>query len=136
MKLITKNSDYALRAIAYLAKRVGKFASSREISRSEKIPLLYLRRILQLLIRNKIVVSREGAGGGVCLVKNPRFLNVAGVIRMMQGDISLSECMFRKKACPNRSHCLLRKKIAVIEKKVNREFERISLSDLLEEKGE
>jgi len=38
MKLITKNSDYALRAVVYLAKNRKAFSSSLEIAGSEKIP--------------------------------------------------------------------------------------------------
>jgi transcriptional regulator, BadM/Rrf2 family len=88
-----------------------------------------------VLIRNNIAVSREGVGGGVRLAGDPRSINVADVVRMMQGDITLSECMFRKKMCANRPRCLLRRKIMAIEEKVNREFERISIADLMSEKA-
>ena len=59
MKLLTKNTDYAVRALLHLARRKKEFVSSREISREEKIPLHYLRRILQKLKEEKLVSARE-----------------------------------------------------------------------------
>ncbi|MBI4845504.1 MAG: Rrf2 family transcriptional regulator [Candidatus Omnitrophica bacterium] len=131
MKLLTKNSDYAIRAIVYLARHSGCFVSSREIAKSESIPLLFLRRILQVLIRERIVLSREGVYGGVKLDRPVARLSVADIIRIVQGDIQLSECMFRKRICLNHSHCALRKRINNIKKKVIHEFENLTIKSLL-----
>ncbi|MFH1459010.1 MAG: Rrf2 family transcriptional regulator [Candidatus Omnitrophota bacterium] len=131
MKLITKNSDYAIRALRYLACGKDCFVSSREISEKEKIPLLFLRRILQVLIKKKIIISKEGTAGGIKLNKDAGKISIASVIKIFQGDIQLSECMFRKELCQNRNKCLMRKKILDIEKIVENEFKKITVKDLL-----
>ena len=59
MKLLTKETDYAVRALVYLAANRDRFVSSREISKEEEIPLPYLRRILQKLREEKIVRTVE-----------------------------------------------------------------------------
>jgi len=131
MKLVTKHSDYAVRAITYIAENKRRFVSSLEIANKQKIPLLFLRRILQSLIKEKIIVSKEGVKGGVRLVGDPKRITVADVIKIFQGNIQLSDCMFRKEFCCNRKTCLLRKKIKNIEDIVGFEFKKITIQSLL-----
>ncbi len=139
MKLFTKHSDYAVRALAMLAReklKGDRLLSSRQISAREYIPLRFLRRLLQVLVKNKLVLSREGAAGGLCLAIAPKKISVARIMRLIQGEICISECMFRKKICTNRSKCVLRKKIKKIEAKLIKEFEAITIADLIEVGGE
>ncbi len=129
--MITKNSDYAIRAIIYLASNRGRFVPSSEISKKEKIPLIYLRRILQELIKSKIAQSKEGATGGVKLKVDPANISIAQIINIIQGKIQMIECMFRKEICKNRASCALRKRIMGIENKVKEEFSQLSIQDLV-----
>lgn len=131
MKLLTKQTDYAIRAVLGLARQGDGFVSSRDIAREEEIPLQFLRRILQMLIKAGIVESREGAAGGVSLGAHPTDIRIADLIRLFQGDIQLAECMFRKRICSNRKTCVLRKRIKRIENMVTREFENLTIADLL-----
>lgn len=131
MRLITKNTDYAIRALITLAKNKNEFVSSSVIAKKENIPLAYLRRILQTLINEGIIISKEGVDGGVKLVKGAKDLVASDIIRIFQGEIELSECLFRKKICPQRSGCALRIRIKKIEDKLKREFESISIAGLL-----
>ncbi|HNX90433.1 MAG TPA: Rrf2 family transcriptional regulator [Candidatus Omnitrophota bacterium] len=133
MKFLTKNTDYAVRAIIELAIRGGSFIPASEISAKQDIPYQYLRRILQLLIKERVVTSREGASGGVKLKANPSEVDLVDIIKIFQGDIQLSECMFRKKVCSNRSKCVLRKRIKAIEEKVNHELEGITIQNLIDD---
>ena len=131
MKLLTKETDYGIRAVMNLARQADGFVSSRDISRQEDIPLQFLRRILQTLIKGGVAESREGAAGGFRLKADPGNIRIADMVRLFQGDIQLAECMFRKRICSNRKTCVLRKRIGAIEKLVTREFESMTIEDLL-----
>ena len=131
MKIITKDSDYAVRAIIYLEKNRGRFVSSSEISKKENIPLIFLRRILQKLIKGKIAESKEGVKGGLKLIVDAKKINVADIINLIQGQIQLIECMFQGKVCANRKKCIFRKKVLVIEKNVIEEFGKLTIKDLI-----
>jgi Rrf2 family cysteine metabolism transcriptional repressor len=133
MKLLTKQTDYATRALLHLAKRQGEFVSSREIATKEKVPLYFLRRLLQDLIKHGLVESREGVAGGVRLKAEPKNIRLTDIIRIFQGNIQLSECMFRKRLCSNRKTCVLRKRIKNIEKMVTQEFENTTIADLIKD---
>jgi Rrf2 family protein len=135
MKLLTKESDYAARALMHLARPGKGFVSSSDIARKEKIPLYFLRRILRTLIKHDLVESREGVSGGVRLKAKPSGIRIADLIRIFQGEIRISECMFRRRICSNRRTCVLRKRIGRIEEMVTREFENITIAGLLNDLG-
>ena len=131
MKLLTKETDYVIRAVMNLARGNSEFASSRDISEQEDIPLHFLRRILQSLMKKRLIESKEGVSGGVRLMAKPENIHLTDLIKIFQGDIQLSECMFRSKLCSNRKTCVLRKRISGIEDIVTREFDKITIADLL-----
>jgi Rrf2 family protein len=135
MKLLNKGTDYAVRALLGLAVSRGELTTARELSAGQNIPYQFLRRILSKLIEEGYVSAKEGASGGVRLAVKPEKIGLMDVLRIFQGEIVLSECMFRKKMCANRATCVLRKRIKSIEQKVAGEFEGITLGTLLKDLG-
>ena len=131
MKLLTKNTDYAVRALLVLGARKGAYVSAREIAKGQHMPYQYLRRILNILIKERLVESREGVRGGVRLLKDPADMHLTDIMRVFQGRIQISECMFRKKICVNRPKCPLRKRLQKAEDKLIKEFEGITIATLL-----
>lgn len=131
MKLLTKHTDYAIRALLVLARKKKLFVSARAIAKEQKIPYQFLRGILQTLIKHKLVVSKEGGGGGFKLNMPPRSITIEQIIKIFQGNVQFSECMFRKKICCNRSACVLRKQIQKIEQVVIGKFAKITIAALL-----
>ena len=133
MKLLTKESDYAIRALLLLARRQDQTLSSKSIADAEKIPLQFLRRILQTLKKAGILSAKEGMNGGVSLARQPCSISLGMIITLFQGNIQFTECLFRKKLCHNRANCVLRHRIMAIEQKVADEFSTISIGTLLED---
>ncbi len=133
MKLITKHTDYAARALIHLARARGQFVPSREIARIEGIPLSFLRRILQELARQEMIETREGKAGGVKLSVEPGKIELTRLIRIFQGKVSLTECVFRRKLCPNRSRCVLRARLKKIETLVLDELAGITVGGLVKD---
>lgn len=133
MKVLTKNTDYAVRALLELAFAQGKFLSAKEIADKQKIPYEFLRKILRRLIKEKIVTSREGGSGGFQLRLKPSQVRLADLIQIFQGEVQISECLFRDKICSNRKNCVLRQNILQVEKKVVEEFNAITIESLMEQ---
>ncbi len=133
MKLLTKQTDYTIRAILYLALTSKEFVSSKTISEDEEIPLQFLRRILQILTKEKIVVSKEGVAGGVKLKKDPYKIELTKLIELFQGNVELTDCLFRKNICKNRSTCVLRKRIKKIENNVVTELKNVTIGTLIDD---
>jgi len=131
MKVLNKETDYAVRALISLGMKPDGWVSARSISDEQAIPYQFLRRILQELIRSGLVESKEGAGGGVRLGKSPEEIGVAEVIEIFQGKVQISECMFRKQLCSNRANCVLRHEIMRIERMVSEEFSKVTVGKLI-----
>lgn len=133
MKLLTKNTDYAIRALLQLAQDPEDFISSRVISKKAHIPLPYLRRILNRLREEKIVIAKEGVDGGMKINRAPDKIRITSLIMIFQGEVSLLDCVFRKNICVNVKTCPLRRRIKKIENKVINELDGLTIGDLLDD---
>jgi Rrf2 family transcriptional regulator, cysteine metabolism repressor len=131
MKVLTKKTDYAIRALLMLASNRGRFLSAKTISGEQDIPYQFLRGLLQELIRLELIESREGVLGGFMICRDPDEIRVKQLIEGFQGKVQVSECMFRKQMCANRAKCVLRHEIMRIEQVVNDEFDKITIGSLL-----
>ncbi|HBY56570.1 MAG TPA: Rrf2 family transcriptional regulator [Candidatus Atribacteria bacterium] len=132
MKIFTKDTDYAIRALLLLSTDKDNFLSTKKISESLVIPYHFLRGVLGKLIQHGLIESKEGISGGVRIKKNPDEIRLTDLIKIYQGDFELSDCMFRNKICPNRRTCVLREEIKRIEKIVEKEFKKLTIGKLLE----
>jgi len=131
MKLITRDTDYALRALCFIAKHKKEIISVDRLAEESKIPRPFLRKILQKLNRAGILKSYKGQGGGFILLIPIHKIFLLNLIKIFQGRLQLNECFFKKKICPNIKICKLRKKIDNIEKYVISQLKNFSLADLL-----
>src|SRR3989339_1376596 len=115
MQLITKESDYAIRALTYLAENKKEYSTAKIISAASDIPYQFLRRILKKLKDKGYTATKEGVGGGVMLIVKPAGIKIADIIEVFQGRIRFSACMARKNICSNIKSCVLREKMIGVE---------------------
>jgi len=93
---ITRSTGYALLAAGYIAKRQRqKTVLSQDISKEYDIPLEYLLKILQQLVRANVLRSKRGPRGGFSLAKPPRKITMLQIIEAadgpMAGQLNLAE---------------------------------------------
>ncbi len=131
MKLLNRNTDYAIRAVSYMAGSRDKLVSVPELVKTLKIPKPFLRKILQILNREGVAKSYKGIGGGFKLVRPAEKIYVMDIINIFQGHLKLNECFLNKDLCPNRTKCPLKKRIEKIERFVVSEVGRITIKDLI-----
>ena len=133
MKLITKNTDYAIRALCTMAESNNdkKIFSVSELVKVLKIPRPFLRKILQILHKEKILNSYKGQGGGFSLAIAPDKIFVVKLIEIFQGPLKLNNCAFIKNICPDVNSCRLRRKIDSIERHVLSELKSTTITSLL-----
>ncbi len=131
MKLITRDTDYAIRAISFMAKKKKKIVSVSELVRTLKIPRPFLRKILQILNKNQILKSIKGKAGGFMLGLSPNKIYLVDLMRIFQGSLKLNKCIFKKKICPNIKTCKLKKQLDNIQKYVISELKTITIAHLI-----
>ena len=131
MRLMTRNTDYAVRALSYIARQKEKVVPVSQLAEKLKAPRPFLRKILQILNKKGVLISYRGQGGGFALAKKPREIFLTDLIEILQGGpIKLNECLFKKMFCPDIKNCGLKKKIDVIERYVVARLKSITIASL------
>ena len=131
MKLITRNTDYAIRALCCIAEQKQEVISAGQLVKSLKMPRPFLRKILQTLNKEGLLNSSMGKGGGFALAVSPGKITLTDVMEIFQGPIRLNECKFKKSDCPYTSNCLLKKEIDGIEKEVMVKLKAITIASII-----
>jgi len=131
VKLITRDTDYAVRALCFIAESREKIVPVSVLSDKLRIPRPFLRQILQELNKKGILKSYKGWGGGFRMALSPEQIFLADLIKIFQGPLKLNGCIFKKKLCPNKDACVLRARINTIEKEVISQLRAITVASLL-----
>jgi len=129
MRIIKKETDYAIRAIYFINSKGGK-ASSFEIYNEMDLPRPFLRKILQTLSKNGILKSYKGKGGGFELKIPFKDITLYMIEEIFTPKMRRGDCPFKNKICSNFSKCHLKVKIYEIENKFIEELSKIKLIDL------
>ena len=130
MKLLARNTDYAVRAIIFMARK-DAVVSVGQLSTKLGVPHPFLRKILQLLHKQKILYARKGKGGGFKLAVKPERISLAKLIEIFSGKINLINCTLSTELCPDLKKCKLRKIMKSIEVQVLKELKNTRIVDLL-----
>ena len=131
MKLINRNTDYAVRALCCIAEQKQEVISADQLVKSLEMPRPFLRKILQALNKEGLLNSSKGKGGGFTLTVSPEEITLVDVMKIFQGPVRLNECKFKKSDCPYIDDCFLKKKIDEIEKEVIAKLKAITIESII-----
>src|ERR1051325_2228331 len=95
--MLSRKAKYAINALVNLAKKYKKGpVLTSDISKEENIPQKFLETILLELQKDGILKSKKGRKGGYYLLKSPDEVNMADVVRAMDGAIAMLPCVSYK----------------------------------------
>ena len=109
--MISTTSEYALRALAHLARMPEESAVlGRDLARATEIPANYLSKILLALRNAGILVTARGSGGGYRLCKNPDEIYLIEIVELFEGSKAKPVCFLsRSKPCGDMGSCTAHK---------------------------
>ncbi|KKK61412.1 hypothetical protein LCGC14_3014570 [marine sediment metagenome] len=85
---ISRSTGYAILAVGYLAKHQKKgIILSQSISKEYNIPLEYLLKIMQQLVRANVLRSKRGPRGGFSLSRPLKKVTLLQVIEAVDGPM-------------------------------------------------
>jgi len=94
--MLSQKARYALRALSALAElESGEQAQIAEIADAARVPRKFLEQILLDLKRRGLVHSTRGKLGGYMLGRPAAEIELAEVIRTIDGPLALSPCASR-----------------------------------------
>ena len=86
---ISRSTGYALLAVGYICKHKKEpIILSQTISKEYKIPLEYLLKILQQLVRANVLRSKRGPRGGFSLSKPANKISMLEIIEAVDGPMT------------------------------------------------
>ncbi|PKP75210.1 MAG: Rrf2 family transcriptional regulator [Alphaproteobacteria bacterium HGW-Alphaproteobacteria-6] len=97
--MITHKTKYALKALMALADEKAADAEAlriEEVAERSGAPKRFLEHILLDLKRAGLIGSRRGRKGGYELIKEPRRISLAEVLRLIDGPMAPLPCLSRK----------------------------------------
>lgn len=87
---ISRSIGYGLIAMGYIAKHQEKAVLAQKISRAYNIPLEYLLKILQQLVKAEVLRSKRGPQGGFSLARPAEQINLLDIIEAVDGPMVTS----------------------------------------------
>src|SRR4030066_1278696 len=97
---ITRQADYAMRAVLYLSKLGSdRRAATSQIAEEQHIPPSFLAKIVSQLSVAGLLQTSRGARGGVSLAPPPGAITLLDVVEAIDGPILLNECVSENSSC-------------------------------------
>lgn len=130
--MFSKTFAYALRAVTYVAVHSDKEHKINllELSDGIDVPHHFLGKIMQDLVRQGILHSLKGPGGGFWTDEKSLKLPAYEVLKATDGNAILNSCLMGKKNCRNDKPCPLHAEYAECRDRLFDALRKTSISDL------
>jgi Rrf2 family protein len=138
MKISTKG-EYGIRAMLYIAMHSESGpVTSHEIAKHQGIPEPYLRQILALLSKDRLIQSNRGPQGGHVLGRPASQITLRHVLMTLEGQTSAIDQIL---ALPctidvGTEHCAIREVFLEVKKAIERILSSATLEDLVKRQRE
>lgn len=139
--MLSNSCRYGIRAIIYLANQPAKsgLTGIKQISRDLDLPLPFLAKILQELVREKILLSNKGPHGGFSLMKDPKKIRLIEIVKAIDGDDFFKNCVMHSGPCGgkrnHRNFCPLHDDYEKIRQDLILLFRKRTISELVTVSG-
>jgi Rrf2 family protein len=108
-------------------------SSAREISESYDIPLELLAKVLQRMVRARLLVSVQGTRGGYRLGRPPATISVADVIQAVDGPVTVTACSDDDHTCDQYTKCNIRDPLWKIKHRILDALNTVSVAEMAAE---
>ena len=129
--LITREMDYAVRVVRAL--KDGTKVSASEVAKKEHLPQAITYKVLNSLLKSKLIGSMRGVNGGYYLKCDLTNTTLYDISVALCEDMSITECAREGYDCINNrcGECILNKEFNRIQSSLNRELQMTTLDKLL-----
>jgi len=132
--ILSKSCEYAIRATVYVALKSRKNEKAGIIEVAEAIgsPMHFTGKILQTLVRKKILSSAKGPTGGF-YVENGQDLFLIDIVRAIDGNRLFTSCVLGLEKCSETQPCPMHEQVKPIRDQLMAEFSKKPVTELVEE---
>ena len=133
MKLSTKGR-YGLKAMFELSvtQHTGP-VPLKYIAKRQNISDQYLEQIFSALKKAGLIKSVRGAQGGYLLVKEPKDITVGDILIVLEGPVSISDCVVDEDICENSGICVTKIVWERLKKGIEDVINSITLQNMIDD---
>lgn len=106
--MFSQTTEYAIRALIEIATRPeGEQVLASELAETLDIPQHYLSKLLQQLVRTRVLKSVRGRNGGFSLAKSPAKICLREVVEPFEDLKKFEDCILGQSVCTDAGACPL-----------------------------
>jgi Rrf2 family protein len=133
MLKLTKKADYGLIAMRHLAQHADLGAcSAKDLAEMYGMPQEALAKILQKLVKSRLLSSQHGTNGGYTLARDARSISAFEVIKAIEGPLFLTSCTTHKGDCEHTNRCTVREPLRKVSRSIEEVLSRLTLWEMTE----
>ncbi|MEP9373824.1 Rrf2 family transcriptional regulator [Mesorhizobium sp. KR1-2] len=130
---MTSHTDYALRMLIYLAVRPDVPCTVSDVAEAYGLSRNHLLKVAHNLSKMGLVATARGRSGGIALALPPEEINLGRLVRRMEDDFALVECLKAEGGhCRITPACRLKGVVREALDAYLAVFDRYTLADLVE----
>ncbi|MFC1729070.1 RrF2 family transcriptional regulator [candidate division KSB1 bacterium] len=131
--MLSKTTLYifkALSALGHLDR--STYLGANAIGKELDMPVNYLGKTLQSLVKKGFVISQKGFGGGFRLARPPEQINLLEVIEAFEETEFLSNCFWGRPTCSEEEPCPMHEKWKSIVELTRNIFQNTTVADIMQ----
>jgi Rrf2 family nitric oxide-sensitive transcriptional repressor len=122
----------AIHGLWALARLEGQhFVLLSELARTQHVSGSYLAKVFQQLSHAGLVRAVRGKRGGYALARPPVDITIGDVVRALEVDAPMYQCLAQERCCEAKLDCLLVRVFAEAEQQMYAVLDKTTLADLL-----
>lgn len=133
--MFSTSCHYGLQAMLYLALHYeeGKRIDLGTVAGELDIPKHFLSKVLQTLVKEKLLTSMKGPTGGFQLKEAPDGIYLIEIVEAIDGLDIFDQCGIGFKQCDDKHPCPIHADFKPVRNKIQLLFEQQTLQDLCED---
>ena len=107
--LYSKSAEYAIQAMVYLAEaKSEKPVMTAKIAKDYNIPYQFLAKIIQILVKHRLIKATRGRTGGINLYQDAENIYLYQIVDAVDGPLPEEEqCVIGLDLCSDATPCPL-----------------------------
>lgn len=133
--MLTNASKYAIRAVLFLAEKsaIDKKFGAKKIADNLEIPLHFIAKILQQLVKKNIISSSKGPKGGFYTTEKDLSNNVCAILSVIENDKAFEGCYLGLSKCDDENPCPIHHIVSPFKEAILEKFDKQSIAEFSEE---
>jgi len=129
--VLSRSSEYAVRALSYLAiRRGGDYLQTREIAAELALPAQYLSKVLRRLAEVGLLASQRGRTGGFRLEREAAQISLLDIVLPFEPSLTGLRCVLGQSLCSDQDACPLHGSWTAVRSRFYDVLEGTSLADV------